>query len=716
MTMTAEELVDKPVVFALAQQPHELNPDELIATLWPLMCLTTGRPVNASASTFPSAGFARWYRVPPGVWEHGDLVIGHLRRNERGYGLEDKEWYQVFGDAGYHAGGQVCELFDLAEPLAKLGDLLRRPLPKTRIPRGDVYFRCRDAVAGPFRVANGDGSRSGNFYFTPDRKAECDVDVFDRQAFDNANISIVRSRAVISPSEYMPTSGRGGAYETNYQIFRKQDLDQATLEKRVKYFLTDELLVTKACKQIKHGKSWKKLRDELKPLVALLDQDTHGVSEAVIQGLPELIGEIEQRITMIDPLVEAMMQSAAIAERIRQEGNAAVQAQVKAKAIEIEQLAKEEAASKLIELEGIEKKVEAVRKEKSQLLEELKTLVRQREQDESRAEDLIARVDERLRSGRNELLSDLALITPLLQQFASVPSSSNGHATKQTHDLKADAHPCSQQPTSTDTPLAKSPKLTESEFVEKRLWPILNNHAASVDLREAGLFHASIVAGRLIGVPHPGWASGYAAAMGETARCITVAASPRWIDFDSIANGSLLSNWRSAVADDQCLQLIVIEGIDRCPTHAWLRPWLNILAGWSTSLPDSQQTGWPEHVRLVITEEKSTSCFDLTDELRRWVFAFSSRGKPQIVTNAISGHLPFQVWELASSSYDNNSLDTYLKALQFPIGDPSTPMKTSLACRLREALMRLHPNDPPMASEQVIIQRLFNCWLAEEKA
>jgi hypothetical protein len=715
MMLTAQDLQEKPVVFALAQKPHKLNPDEFIATLWPLMCFSTGEPVDASASSFPSKGYARWYRVPSGDWKHGDLVIGTLRRNEKGYNIEDKEWFQIFGDAGGHAGGRVCELFDLAEPIAKLSNLLRRPVGMKRIPSGDVYFRCPDAVAGPFRIEQGVGARSSNVYFTPERRAEGDVDVFDREAFDAAVIPIVRANAVLSLTEYMPTYARGDIYQTTYQIFRKQDLDRALLEKHAKYFLTDELLVTKACKQMRDGHGWRRLRDELKPLVALLENDSQGVSEAVIQGLPALLGEVEQRIATIEPLVEAIMQDETIAERIRQKEQAVVEAKVRARTEAIEQEAKTASASKVSELQNVEKEIEAVRMEKAKLLKELKTLRKQHEQNESLAEELIARVDERLRNGRIELISDLALIAPLLQNHQATPSSSNSHLVVRPNETTTNDRDATRQVSLSEKSIPKSLALSEAEFVEKRLWPMMNRHGAGVNLRDAEVFHASIVATRLMDVPHPGWASGYAAAMGETARCVTIAASPRWIDFDSAFRGSFLANWQSAVEDHQRLHLIVLEGIDRCPTHAWLRPWLNILAGWSTSLPDDQQTGWPDYVHLCVTEEKSPACFELPNELRRWVLALDSPTEPESIVDPINGHLPLETWRL-EATHSDESVDAFVKSLELPLGDPCTPMKSALADRLRGALMRLRPYDPPMAIEQVIAKRLFKCWQPEGEA
>jgi hypothetical protein len=715
--MTAEELEERPVVFALAQQPHELNQGEFIATLWPLMCFSTGFPVDASS--FRTSGYVRWYRVPLGDWKHGDLVLGTLRRNERGFNLPDKEWFQVYADAGEHPGGRVCEVFEIPESIHKLGELLRRPVREKRVPRGDVYFRCTDAVVGPFRVEQGEGAKAGNLYFTPERRAGCDVDVFDRHQFDNAGISIVRTNAVLSPSEIMPTHAKGETFQTTYQIFRGQDLEAAGLQKQVRYFMTDESLVRRACKQIKHGKNWKKLRDELLPLVALLEEDSTDISEAVVQGLPNLLGDAERRVAATEPLVAAIMNDDEIDGRIEQRTQSVIQAKVDARAAEIEELAKSLASAKLAALEKVEAQVKDLEVQKVKLEQDVAKLKNDQEQTQSRAEKLLSTVKERLQTGRYELMTDLALLGPLIQNNGAAvlmdgsldTSPNNWHVARVPSPGMAVPLIPQRQLTLPYTPAPTSPSLAESDFVTKRLWPLLGLHGASVTRRDSELFHATVVASQLIGIPHPGWASGYAEAMGETANCVTVSVSPKWLDFDSAFRGAFADQWRVAINEPTRVHLFVLEGIDRCPTHAWLRPWLSVLAGWSKSLPDEQQTRWPLNIRLCITEEKSTACFEVPKELRHWILYFEPKGIEETIPEKSRGHLSIENWSLEHAETDD-TFDGFIRSLELPRNEPFFPYRRKLAKRLRSVLLRLNPNEE-FTLDNLVALRLFSCWNAK---
>lgn len=721
MNLTAEELEEKPVVFALAQQPHALHPGELIATLWPLMCFSTGNGVNASVASFRSNGYARWYRVPQGDWQSGDLVIGTLRQNERGHGQHEVEWYQVYADAGEHAGGRVCELFVLPNSLSTLKDFLRRPIIEKRIPRGDVYFRCADGVVGPFRATSGAGSKSNQFFFTPERSAEGEVDVFDLQAFDRAGIAIIGSGAVLSSNEFKPTDTRCKIYRTQYHIFRKQDLEEASLEKTAKYFLTDELLISKACGHFLSRKASKLLKDELTPLVAKLGQDSSGLSEAVIQGLPELLGDAERRIAAIEPLVAAVIQDETIEEKVKLKVQAVVQERAAERAEEIEQQAVAAAAAKLAELKDVESKIKSLRQQKTQLEKDLAKLREKQEEAQTRADKFVTKIDERLKTGRDELLTELALFAPLFQnngtvslvQHSSDASGSNGLVAADV-SRKASELSSQRQLTLPSSPAPTSPSLAESKFVDKRLWPMLCRHGASTAKRDAELFHATMLASHLVEIPHPGWASGYAAAMGETACCTTITTSPKWLDFDSAFSGSFATRWRQAVSDPTRLHLIVLEGIDRCPTHAWLRPWLNMMAGWSKSLPDEQQTGWPSHIRLCVTEERSKACFEIPSELRQWILSFEPKATAETIPDQVDGHLPMDTWRLGTVEADE-TFDGYIRTLELPRNEPFTPYRMNLAMRLRAALLRLNPSDE-LAVDNLISWRLFACWNEKEEA
>lgn len=714
MRLTAEDLEEKHVVFALAQKPHALNADVRIATLWPMMDLDTGTAVACNSVSFPSNGFVRWYRVANGDWLDGDLVIGLLRKNDdNGFGIDGKEWYQVFGDSGEHAGHRICELVTIPKKLIELKAILRHPVIMNRIPRSEVYLYCEDAVAGPFRASEVTTGSGRAALFTPDRSAEGDVDVYGRQEFDNSGFTIVRTAAVLSSTEFAPTHQSSGIYRTQYQIFRKHDLNAASLTKSTRFYLSDELLVTKACKQLPHSKSWKKLRDELKPLVAMLSENPPGVTQAVIDGLPELLREAERRVEWAEPLLNAVVQDERFENQIAEQVKLLVESRTQERAEEIETKAREIARPKLLEIEKAEQKVVQLETQKQKLEKQIGVLNDKQAEIELRVEELMSGVAKRLQEGRSELLSELALLGPIFQ--GGVTHASFNGQVETSPRLMMSAKPERQLQLSLklpDAPSLKSPSLDEGAFVKTRLWPCLANRGCGLGSRDAEFFHAMILAGRLIGMPHPGWAVGYAEAMGGTALATTVSASPNWLSFDSAFAGGLSNAWRNAVADSSRLQIVVIEGIDRCPSHAWLGPWLNILAGWSEVLPDADQLRWPDHVRLCVTKERSKACFDVPCEVNEWILEFDASSSDESVSVIATGHFPMSEWKLPAIAAHDEAFDGFIKSLELPVSKPFSPYRSQLACRLREALMRLRPDEGP-PNPRTISGRLFRCWQPE---
>lgn len=714
MSMTAEDLEERHVVFALAQKPHALNADVRIATLWPLMDLDTGTAVDCSLGSFPSNGFARWYRVTNGDWLDGDLVIGLLRRNnDNGYGVDGKEWYQVFGESGEHAGHRICELITIPQKLIELKAILRHPVSMSRIPRSEVYLCCEDAVAGPFRASEVTTVSGPAALFTPDRSAEGDFDVFERHEFDNSKISIIRTAAVLSSTEFAPTHQSSGIYRTQYQIFRKHDLNATSLTKSTRFYLSDELLVTKACKQLPHGKSWKKLRDELKPLVAMLAENPPGVSQAVIDGLPELLQQAERRVEWTEPLLQAVVQDERFEGQIAEQVKLLVESRAQQMAEQIETKAEEIARPKLREIEEAEQKVVQLETQKQKLEKLIDELDEKHAESEVRVEELMSGVAKRLQEGRSELLSELALLGPMFQ--GGVTHASNNGRVEMSPLAKVISKSERQSQLSFELPEApslKSPSLNDSDFVDSRLWSCLANRGCGLGRRDAEFFHAIMLAGQLIGIPHPGWAVGYAEAMGGTALATTVSASPDWLSFESAFVGGLSSAWRNAVADSSRLHIVVIEGIDRCPSHAWLGPWLNILAGWSAVLPDADQSRWPDHVRLCVTQERSKACFEVPRELNEWILDFDASSSDESVPATTTGHFPMSDWRLPETANSDQAFDGFVKSLELPAGKPFSPYRSKLACRLREALMRLRPDEGP-PNPRTITGRLFRCWLSE---
>lgn len=714
MSLSAEDLEGKQVVFALAQKPHALNVDVRIATLWPLMDLGTGTAAAANARSFPSNGYVRWYRVIKGDWLDGDLIVGILRRNDdNGFGIDGKEWYQVQGDSGEHAGHRICELVMIPQKLAELKTILRHPVSMSRIPRSEVYLCCKDAVVGPFRASEVVTASGRAARFTPSLSAEGDVDVYDRLEFDNSGIPFVRAAAVLSSTEFAPAQSASGIYQTQYQIFRQYDLDVASLTKSTRFYLSDDLLVTKACKQLPQVKSWKKLRDELKPLVAMLAENSEGISQAVIDGLPELLREAERRVEWTEPLLNAVVQDERFESQINEQVKLLVESRAQQMAEEIEAIAKQIARPKLLEIEEAERMMVQLETQKQTLEKQIGELEERQAESELRVEELMSGVARRLRDGRSELLSELALLGPMFQGGIT-GATCNGHV--QSPPLtEVISKPENQSQLSLELPQApslKPPPIDENAFVDTRLWPCLANRGCNLGSRDAEFFHVIILAGRLIGIPHPGWAVGYADAMGGSALATTVSASPDWLSFESAFAGGLSNAWRNAVVDSSRLHLIVIEGIDRCPSHAWLGPWLNILAGWAAVLPDPDQSGWPDHVRLCVTQERSKACFDVPYKINEWILDFDANSSDESVPTIANGHFSMSDWQLPATADSDDTFDGFVKSLELPSGKPFSPYRSQLARRLREALMRLRPDEGP-PNARTITGRLFRCWLPE---
>ena len=711
MTITAEELVGKRLAFALAQKPHGLEGQIKIATLWPLMNLEDGSAIDCSPVTFQSYGYVRWYRVPLGSWQDGDLVTGVLQRNKNnGYQVPDKEWYQVLGDKGERANGVVTELISLPIRLSNLHSDLEKPRVFKRPPAGEFYLQCEDSVVGPFKVAPIANATSPSTYrIEPARSAEGDVDVFDRNEFGRCGIRIVRSTPKISSSEYPPVSSPANVYLSEYQIFRRQDLIDSGLSRRVMYLLSDELLIAKACKQIRVGKNWKSLRDELKTLVNAMRADSSEVSKAVIEGLPRLLTDAESMSRVSEQVSQLLLEDDRIKQQIAIEQSKRIEAELVAKAAEIESKARALAEPKLKEIREKETKLRDVSSAIEKANEELQRIEEAKLNAEIQGEDVLNAIKKRLDSQRSELFADLALLAPLFSATEQ-PISCTSRA-----DEPVSVRDPSQfisQPQGPN-PVINSDPMEERQFITDRLHPLLHLHGACLSVRDSEFLHACIVSSRIVGIPHPGWAVAYADAMGEVGSVRTFAASPNWLSFDMAFCGSLAKEWRLAVTDCNRLYLFVLEGIDRCPSHAWLRPWINIAAGWTDCFPDADGTSWPENIRLCITQERSTACFEVPTEVGDWILNFETSESNEAPSEVKQGHFPFHNWQLPKESNEDLAFQGFAKNLEVPQGKPYTRSRTQLGCRLRHALIRLNEDDSGRC-EQIVSRRLFRCWSPEQ--
>jgi hypothetical protein len=477
--------------------------------------------------------------------------------------------------------------------------------------------------------------------------------------------------------------------------------------------LPDDLIVSRACKRITGRSKKREAREQIESLLNEIKAEDSANENAVQDGLLDMLAKVKASESVTNRVVEAFVQSGEFRSRIEKAVEDQIELRVRTRAGEIEERAKQAASVKIAELGGIEKKITALKKQKEQLENGLKKLEEKRVEDELRAEGLLASVNQRLQSGREELLGELALLGPLFQGNGMVHAAGNGHLTPPKANSNQSNYQSQPAFNFAEPPIPNSPALSERRFMAERLWPCLAKHGCALSSRDAEFFHVAMLGSRILGLPHPGWAAAYAEAMSGTATMSMVSASPNWLDFDTAFNHGLSNAWRHAVRDPSRLHLIVIDGIDRCPSHAWLRPWLNILAGWSPCLPNTEQFTWPNNVRLCVTEERSQACFDLPDELRQWILFFNPRTSDETPPGIGDGHMPLEIWQLTSPQHSNQGFDGFIKALELPVGKPYSRSRAELAVRLRDALIRLDPEESSRA-ENIIAKRLFECWLQGE--
>jgi len=69
-------------------------------------------------------------------------------------------------------------------------------------------------------------------------------------------------------------------------------------------------------------------------------------------------------------------------------------------------------------------------------------------------------------------------------------------------------------------------------------------------------------------------------------------------------------------------------------------------------------------------------------------------------------------WKLPAIAAHDEAFDGFIKSLELPVSKPFSPYRSQLACRLRQALMRLRPDEGP-PNPRTISGRLFRCWQTE---
>jgi hypothetical protein len=183
--------------------------------------------------------------------------------------------------------------------------------------------------------------------------------------------------------------------------------------------------------------------------------------------------------------------------------------------------------------------------------------------------------------------------------------------------------------------------------------------------------------------------------------CVTV--EPNWMSFSQVFDGDLGRAFSEAVNDEDRLHIIILDGIDRCPSHAWLQPFFQLNAGWRASLPNRDESGWPSNLRLVFVEEKSCSCFPVPEDrhfLKKWAIPFLTEPAPiqETVSSCVEGHLPFETWKLNTSSEEDFAFESLLRELSMESCLLEARLQRSLTRRLRDVYVRLGRDEDRVSS------------------
>lgn len=716
MSIEAEDLIGVSIAFALAQEPYVLESGEHIAALAPLMNLESGELIRFSPSLFPCTGYVFWWSVPSGTWQPGDIVVGKIERSRK-YQDPNQDWYQVHSNRGAAVRDEVYDTISMSGEHPNGYRWLidgRRRLAGATAPTGDFYVWTDEELIGPFHAADVKNEKGKATYIcTPSDVTGGVVLRYPNSALGAVSEQSQRSVSVtISMNDSSP--GRHASIDRirQYCLIRRVDLDRWEMDASQLTLLPDELIVSRACKRITGRAKKREAREQIESLLDEIKEEDSANENAVQDGLIEMLAQVKVSESVTNQIVEAIVGSGEFKGRIEAAVEDQIKMRVRTRAVEIEDQAEQAASAKVAELNGIEHKISELTKQKDQLESGLRELEEKHAEEELRAEDLLESVNKRLQSGREELLGELALLGPFFKGTGLVHAASNGSVPQLVTDSSDSTCKSPLSSSLAEPPKLNSPVLSEQRFLAERLWPCLAKHGCALSSRDADFFHVALLSSRILGLPHPGWAAGYVEAMGGTATIRTVSASPKWLDFDTAFEQGLSNTWRKALGDPNRLHLIIIEGIDRCPSHAWLRPWLSMLAGWSPYLPNAEHLDWPDNIRLCVTEERSKACFDLPDELRQWILFFNPRSTHEAPPGICEGHLPLENWRLASTEDGDDAFDGFIKALELPVGKPHSRVRAELASRLRDALIRLDPEESTRV-DNIIAKRFFECWREE---
>lgn len=693
MSHPTDERVGHRMVFALAQIPYTHQHGQLIASLAPLMDLETGDTFDSRSGAFPADGYVFWGAVPHSDLAPGDLVVGTLRQaSGTFYGSQDQSWYQVSMEAD-SPHGEVFEYvktnLDADAGLRRLVDG-RKMIDAAHNPPKLFFIWVNEQLVGPFQPQHLAHFQSPTGYCcVPNDRVNSIVKVAAGAKLSQyVRNEIGYCEVHLSSNTYHPGKGPSGRFVRRYRLIRKEDIASYTESTQEVILPTDEFAIRKACNLLMSRKESSAAKEQLNALVEKLRTEERQIESGVVEAITEIAGRIAFSETEVVTIGEALSESEQVQGRIDALVSERVAQQVAAKSATIEAEARKQAEQALEELSQVEKAIEEVERQRAAKLAEFDKYNREIDEKQAKFENFVAAAAARMDQGRQELLCDLGLLGPLFHSAAG--TGSNGHVI---------SNGLASPQAAAEVTTLDGEAITEADFVERRLLPKLHECGASLATNKAFDFHALLVASRMVQLPDVSWAVAYTEAMGGSAVCHCVAVEPDWMTFTKVYSSELGTAFGSAIKDAQRLHIIVVDGIDRCPSHAWLRPWIQLVAGWRRSLPHPANCDWPDNLRLVFTEDNSAASFATPAELSRWIvpFAVETIDQPDPGKSFVDGHLPFESWVSTTVAEDDFAFDALLKEVEAESSCLDARLRRQLTRRLRDVYLRLGRDEDRLA-------------------
>ena len=283
------------------------------------MDLNTGFMLDALAGSFPVDGHVFWWDLPEGKFEPGSLVVGRITLSNHPRGTDDKDWYQLAD--GHIPKGEVFELIQMPlGPDQQLRSLIdgRRSVMLHQIPQSQFYSWSGGGMNGPF-VAEVYGENGNGFTFAVVDAVRGFVTRFAGDSLsDYVNNDGGHCEAKVSLNNRKYGHPESDRREFTYRLIRQLDLESLSSEREQIVLLSDEQVISKACKSIFGRAKKKQARDTLIELLKQLKENEEAQRSGVFEGLQEIYQRSQHLDSVITNIADTLLEQPQVQERIAQ--------------------------------------------------------------------------------------------------------------------------------------------------------------------------------------------------------------------------------------------------------------------------------------------------------------------------------------------------------------------------------------------------------------